>query len=172
MVYEKRTYTKTFEFVRTGRKAVEWSVTLSNPRKAILKLEGKAKNDPYARYLIVRVNDKQILKTIVSRYFKITKDISRYVRNGPNRISIILTTYVGSWSVTATLETEEEVGLFDINRIFSFINELIEKIQKGKLEEALAYTGYALSVPLALLPYAIAGGELAYSELKKRGYIK
>lgn len=172
MEYEERVYRQDFKFSKTGWRPKSWVVNLSKPKKAILTIEAYSKGDSYARYIVLIVNGKQVFKRVASGSFKTKVDITGFVKDGSNKIELVITTYVGYWEAKLTLKVTEAKAKIPSFDIFSWINELIEKIKQGKLDEALAYSSYALSVPLALLPYAVAGGELAYKELKKRGIIK
>lgn len=106
--YETNTYEETLEFEKTGMKAKVLVFNLNKPREAKLILEGKAEKDPWVRYLVVYVNNKQIYKRTVAKSFKVTLDLTNKLKDGENRIGIVVSTWVGKWIVNTKLIVEEE----------------------------------------------------------------
>lgn len=70
---------------------------------ANIVISGTDHGDPYARYLQVYVNSQQVLNQIVQNpSFSFLFDVKSYLNLGAvNTISIILTTWVGYWSVSS-----------------------------------------------------------------------
>ena len=138
-------YSNTITLEKTGYNRVKlFEFNIANGvESAVLTLTVTNHGDPYPRYFRVYVNNTLVYNTTVDPSgLQVTLDITSYVKQGDNVIEVVLTTYVGYWTVTGELQIQESsITTTSITR---------GEESKGKDYEKLIVFTLGMSIVLAI----------------------